>query len=126
MEKLSNIEENYLKERWENQFNWLDKKSSSYKRKYQHFKFAEIILAALIPFIAVLAENEMMVFLHLNLWVAAIGVALTVITGMMLLFKYHDLWIQYRSTAEALKVEKFLRQDYFAREKYICNQDEWH
>ena len=27
---------------------------------------------------------------------------------------------------KVLKVENFLRQDYFAKEKYICNQAEWH
>ena len=94
--------------RLEEQIDWYDRKSMYNQRMFKRFKVAEIVAAALIPFLAAL---------HLkgtgwNDWItgitAALGVMVTVLEGLLHLNQYQQNWITYRSTCEALKHEKYL------------------
>jgi hypothetical protein len=40
--------------------------------------------------------------------VGVLGVALALLTGLEVLFKFHDKWTNYRGTLETLKQEKFM------------------
>jgi hypothetical protein len=62
----------------------------------------EIIAAALIPFAAGLRADP---------WITGgLGVVVVIIESMMGLFQFQQNWTNYRTTAEALKHEKFLWQ----------------
>lgn len=87
-------------ERLEDQLKWYSKESGKNKRWFLRLKVAEIIAAAIIPFTAGLAQ-----FIILT---GLLGVLVVVLEGIQGLYQFHDNWISYRSTSEALKHEKFL------------------
>ncbi len=97
--------EDYMKDRVEDQINWYEKKSAKNKKSYHRIKVAEIILAVLLPFISGLHD-----FYGLEIATVAgfIGMMIAIISGISVLYKYHDKWIEYRTTVESLKHEQYL------------------
>lgn len=87
-------------ERLEDQLKWYSKKSSNNKKWFQRLKVVMIIAAALIPFTAG--------FSNLTFITGILGVFIVVLEGLQGLYQFHDNWIAYRSTSEALKHEKYL------------------
>ena len=87
-------------ERLEDQLSWYDKKSIENQKWYKRLKIAEIIAAAIIPFIAALDGFAILT--------GILGVLIVILIGIQSLNQYHDNWISYRSTAEQLKHEKYL------------------
>jgi hypothetical protein len=61
----------------------------------------EIVAAAVIPFLAALKLP------CVGLVIGSLGVLITVLEGMLHLNQYQQNWINYRSTCEALKHEKY-------------------
>jgi len=87
-------------QRLEDQIEWYDRRSGRDQRSFKVLKILVIVVAALIPLVA---------GLPLPTWVpGALGVVIAVAEGIQQLNQYHANWIAYRSTAEALKHEKFL------------------
>jgi hypothetical protein len=97
--------EQYLKERLQDQIDWYDNKSKSDKKWYIRLRTFEIVFAALIPFIIGFSQQE---WTWLKFVAGALGVAVTVMAGLLGLFKFQENWVEYRATAETLKHEKFL------------------
>jgi hypothetical protein len=87
-------------ERLEDQLGWYERKSAYNQRAYKWLKLVEIIVAATIPVIASLDAARAIM--------AALGALVVVLEGGQQLFQYHANWITYRSTAEALKHERYL------------------
>lgn len=92
---------NPIIERLEDQIAWYDRKSMSNQRAYRLIKITEIVAAAVIPFLAALG------LAHTNIVTAGLGVLITVLEGLLHLNQYQQNWINYRSTCEALKHEKY-------------------
>ncbi len=88
-------------ERLEAQLSWYDTKSMWNQKWYKRLKVAEIIAAAIIPFAAG--------FEGLGILTGILGVLIVIFIGIQSLNQYHDNWISYRSTAEQLKHEKYLK-----------------
>ena len=89
-------------ERLEDQIGWYDVRSRSNMRWFKRLKIMEIVSAAIIPFLAAS---------HLPRAGAAtgiLGILITVFEGMLQLNQFHENWIRYRSTCEALKHEKYI------------------
>ena len=87
--------------RLEDQIAWYDKKSSTNQRWFKFLKVVAIVAAAIIPF-AVGFELT-------RIWLAgSLGVLIVVVEGLQQLNQYQHNWMAYRSTAEALKHEKYL------------------
>jgi Protein of unknown function (DUF4231) len=87
-------------DRLENQITWYDTRSDYCQTMYKGLKLAELIAAAGVPLFAGLAQNA---------WITgALGAAVVVLEGVLHLGQYHSNWMSYRSTAEALKHEKYL------------------
>jgi hypothetical protein len=97
-------EQDYIQERIDDQAKWLSGKSSTNQKLFKRCRLAEIVLASLIPVIALLPLPD----LPGKLLVAAAGAAIAIIAGAVSLWRFQELWVQYRVTAEALKREKFL------------------
>jgi hypothetical protein len=93
-----------IMERLEEQIRWYDSKSISNRKTYKRIKIIEILAAALIPFVAPLKIP------HVNVTAitGGLGVLITVLEGMIHLNQYQRNWINYRSTCEALRHEKFM------------------
>jgi hypothetical protein len=93
-------------DRLEDQIDWYDRKSKTNMRAFKRIKMAEIIAAAVIPFLAVSHIP------YSAIATGALGVIITVFEGMLQLNQFHENWITYRSTCESLKHEKYM---FFAR-----------
>lgn len=99
-------EDSYIKNRLDNQINWYSSKSQSNKKWFKSLRTLEILLAALIPLLSGIGEN----IPYYQILIGCIGVAITIIAGLITLNKYQENWLNYRTTAETLKHEKFLFQ----------------
>jgi Protein of unknown function (DUF4231) len=104
-----------IMERLEEQIRWYDDKSGSNRKIYKRIKIVEISAAALIPFVAPLkffqatpTPSRLAVLFSAATITGALGVLITVLEGMIHLNQYQRHWINYRSTCEALKHEKFI------------------
>jgi Protein of unknown function (DUF4231) len=89
------------------------KGSAQAQGTYKRLKIVQIIVGAMIPFLAGFQEQLRAALadeldLLPALLIAALGVIVVVLEGVQHLNQYQKTWLDYRSTAEALKHEKFL------------------
>jgi hypothetical protein len=85
-------------DRLEDQIVWYDRKSGAAQWWFKAVKLLQIICGGLV---AVLAREHPYV-------TSGIGLLIIFFEGAQHLCQWHSNWISYRSTAEALKHEKFL------------------
>ena len=87
-------------DRVETQIQWYGRNARRSKRNYMRIKLVQIVAAAFIPVLAAAS---------LPSWVlGGLGAGVVVLESVQQLFQFHSNWTQYRTTAEALKHEKFL------------------
>ncbi len=98
-------EEEYLKNRLEEQINWYDMKSMHNQKRYKQLRVIEIIAAAAIPFLAGFISGDS---IPIKIVIGLLGLIIVVITGIVTLYKFQENWIEYRTTSETLKHEKYL------------------
>ena len=92
-------------DRLEDQIDWYNRKSMSNQHVFKRIKVTEIIAAALIPFLSALKIPS---WPYLGYVSAGLGALITVLEGLLHLNQYQQNWINYRSTCEQLKHEKFV------------------
>lgn len=92
--------ETYLKERYECQVSWYNKRASWNKRYYQWFQWIAIIISVSMPvLVASMSDWE---------WLSIVfAIVLAIATAALKTFKFEENWISYRTVAETLKKEKF-------------------
>ncbi|NOU16016.1 MAG: DUF4231 domain-containing protein [Bacteroidales bacterium] len=96
--------EKYINDRLDGQINWYSDKSSINKNYYYFFKTTEIVFAAIVPFLIASSEG-----LYIVKFIAGVlSIAIGIISGVLIAFKFQEKWIQYRATSESLKHEKYL------------------
>ena len=77
-------EDEYLKVRLEDQLNWYSKKSQYNQKSFKYLRLLEIISAALIPFLAGVADK-----IPFSAWlIGGLGVIIAVASAASTLFKY--------------------------------------
>jgi len=87
-------------DRLEDQIRWYSRKSGESQRFYKWLKLLEIAVAAALPVVAAV---------HSPVWVTGgLAAVIVVLEGAQHLYQYQEHWIIYRSTAEALKHERYL------------------
>ena len=87
-------------DRLEDQIGWYSRKSRENQRFYKWLKLLEIAVAASLPVVAAV---------HSPVWVTGgLGAVIVVLEGAQHLYQFQEHWITYRSTAEALKHERYL------------------
>ncbi len=87
-------------ERLEDQIGWYDRKSGDNQRRYKRLKLLELAVAAALPVVA---------GIHSPVWVTGgLASVIVVLEGGLHLYQFQEHWITYRSTAEALKHERYL------------------
>lgn len=96
--------EDYVDKRINDQIRWYDGRSITNKRWFKRLRFAEIVVAATIPFLSGFADKS----LAIKIAIGAMGVFVAVIASLLGLLQLQVHWIEYRATAESLKKEKFL------------------
>ncbi|MBN2007768.1 DUF4231 domain-containing protein [candidate division KSB1 bacterium] len=109
-------QETYLNERLDDQLTWFDKNSQWNQKWFKHLQVAQLVSAALIPFVSGFMDAGLVI----KIVVGLLGVIVASITGIITLYKFHDNWVAYRSTCEALRVEKIL----FLTKSAPYNKDE--
>jgi hypothetical protein len=97
-------ESDYIEQRLQEQLKWYEENSASNQSRYRALRLTEFSCAALIPFMSGMGDR-----IPCGPWVIGIlGVAIAIAAAAGSIFKFHENWIQYRTTAEQLKHEKFL------------------
>lgn len=84
----------------EDQLAWYDQKSQMCQRIFKRVKLAQLIIGAAVPVVA-LADLHPIV-------TASLAAVVVILEGAQQLYQWQANWILYRSTAEALKHERFL------------------
>jgi len=96
-------QDEYIKSRVDDQIDWYNKKSSFNQNWFRRLRIIEIVAAALIPMLVAYADWD-----PLKVVVAALGLVIAVIAGILGLFQFQENWTSYRNACESLKQEKFL------------------
>ncbi len=87
-------------ERLEDQLSWYDRKSAANQRAFKRLKVLQLVAAALVPVVA---------SVDAPVWVTGgLGALVVVVEGIQQLGQFQQNWMNYRSTCEALKHEKYL------------------
>lgn len=94
----------YITQRLDDQIEWYDRKSLSNQRMYKGLRTIQFVAAALIPFLTAYLSEILVVKFVLGI----MGVVIAVITALLDLYRFQEHWIEYRTTCESLKKEKFL------------------
>lgn len=87
-------------ERLEDQIAWYNGRSEYNQRWFKWLKAAVLVAGAAIPVLAGIGARA--------IWTGGLGVLIVVLEGLQQLNQYQQNWINYRSTCEALKHEKYL------------------
>ena len=96
----------YLENRVDGQIAWHSQKSQMYQSKFKNIKLLQLLCASILPFMTGLSFLDSYVGYH-KLALGFISVVIALSEGVLSLFKYQDLWMQYRNTVELLKREKY-------------------
>jgi hypothetical protein len=99
-------------DRLDGQIKWYSQKSAWNQDYFKKLKVAEIIAAAIIPFVAGISAPALVTGL--------LGVIVVILEGLQSLYQFQNNWIAYRSTAEALKHEKYL---WYAKAGHYSNAE---
>lgn len=94
----------YLTQRLDDQCTWFEGKAALNQRWYKYLRMVEITAAALIPALVALGLTGRCG----EIASAVLGIIIALSAGATNLCKFHENWVQYRSTAEQLKHERFL------------------
>jgi Protein of unknown function (DUF4231) len=94
----------YMKLRVEDQEKWYSDKSTYNKRMYLSLKLIEIFSAISIPFFVGYITTQIN---WIQITAGVLGIVTAVCSATLGLFKYYENWIDYRSTSETIKQEKF-------------------
>ena len=93
----------YLEQRVEHQLQWYSRRSADNKRWYNRLQLIILVSAVSVPVLALSSGDIRIRFL-----VALLGAVAALATGIISLYQFRDQWLDYRATAESMKVEKHL------------------
>lgn len=96
--------EDYMKNRVDNQILWYDNKSMHCQKVYKFWQTVEIIVAALIPLLSGYSNMHISIAIIIGI----MGAVIAIIESITKLFKWHENWIEYRTTCELLRYQKQL------------------
>lgn len=98
-------EQEYITNRVDDQIKWLNDKSGFNQKRYKRLRTIILMVSVSIPLLSGFITDERW---WLKFLVGAGGAIVAITQGVLSLNKHHELWIQYRSTAEALIRTKYL------------------
>lgn len=94
----------YMEDRVEAQIKWYDEKSQKAQKYYKIYQIIEILLAASIPILSGYANSSVAIAVIVGI----AGALIAIIESITKLYRFHENWIQYRSTCELLRYQKYL------------------
>ena len=100
-------EEEYIKDRLEDQITWYDNKSRTNQKWFKWFQIFQIGAAASIPVLVIYVTDTTS---FLRFLTAILGALIAVVSGSISLCKFQENWLEFRTTCESLRHEKYLYQ----------------
>lgn len=98
-------QEEYVNERLQDQIEWYDRKSQWNQKSFKRLQVFQLVAAATIPFLSGYIEPG-------GFWVkfsvGFLGLSIAGAGAVAGLYKFQENWIEYRTTCEALRHEKYL------------------
>ena len=116
-------EQEYIEQRLDNQQTWYENKSAWNQSWYKRLRMVEVVLAAGIPFVSSLIGKFPDSPNVVPIIVSMIAFLIAATSALLALYRFQDNWLQYRSTAEQLKREKFL---FLTKNQPYDGQDAFH
>lgn len=98
-------EEEYLKNRVDDQIDWYDKKSLWNHQWFKRLQLFSLIAAAFIPVLVIYTTDSSGA---LRFVVAFLGASIAIVSGVIGLYRFQENWIEYRTSCESLRHEKYL------------------
>jgi hypothetical protein len=98
--------EQYIQKRLQHQIDWYSNKSLRNQRIFKRLRIAEIVAAALIPFLSGLSISLSSFRIVGTIIVGALGMSVAIIAGVLSLGQHQEHWVDYRTVSENLKKEK--------------------
>jgi len=98
-------QEEYMKDRVDNQIDWYDKKSAFNQKWFKRLQVIAILSASTIPFLAGYSSGEDET---IRVCIGILGLIVAAITAGLSLYKFQEHWLEYRTTCESLRHEKYL------------------
>ncbi|WP_158675567.1 DUF4231 domain-containing protein [Nocardia stercoris] len=86
--------------RLNDQIAWFSRSSRQAQRAYKSVKTVQVVVGAVVTVLAALSAPAPVT--------ASVSALVVIAEGVQQVFQWHTNWLTYRSTAEALKHEKFL------------------
>lgn len=99
-------QQEYLEQRIDDQIKWYGGKSAKNKWWYRLLRVLSVVIALSIPLMTGWlgkGHDDLM-----KIMIASAGAMAALLEGIQGLFRFHENWIQYRSTAEHVQSLKFL------------------
>ena len=98
-------EKEYLDERLIGQLKWYDAKSAYNKKCYRICQLTQLVMATLITLSGIFAPKE---YPWMYFVIPVLGAIIAIVSGVLGLFKFQENWVDYRTTTESLRHEKYL------------------
>lgn len=95
----------YMRDRVEDQITWYDEKSLKNQRVFKRLRLVEMVAAASIPLLVAFIDPERP---SVALAIGVLGAGIAVLAGVFGLHQFEQHWVDYRTTCESLKKEKYL------------------
>lgn len=102
---MSELEENYISTRVDEQILWYGKRANINKLLNNISKTLIILISASIPLISGIDFPQAK---EKNILLGSLGAIISILSGLGGLFKFQEKWTEYRTTSEELKHEKNL------------------
>ena len=102
----SEILDEYSNERYRDQLKWYSDKSADNKKWYYRYQVAIALLSGIVTVTVALGMREQAASgWHIASLIASAMVA--ALAGLQKAFRFHENWVEYRTTAEQLKKEGY-------------------
>lgn len=95
----------YLTERYEDQIGWYDSKAARNQTIYHLMQWSLIVLAAITPILIEFKPPRLGA--GWVEWATVTSAVVAILTAGLKTFKYQENWINYRTTCETLRKEKY-------------------
>ncbi len=94
----------FMKERYEDQLEWYEKKAKKNKQIYMYLQFILIVFSMVVPIIIVI--NYILTTSTVLQWIAIMmSIVVAILVSSLKAFNFQENWVSYRTTAENLKKE---------------------
>lgn len=95
----------YLEKRLDDQIKWYDESSVKNQKWFKRLQVIVIIASASIPFLSgYMSETTV----YIKIVVGILGLVIAAITAVLGLYQFQENWMEYRTTCESLRHEKYL------------------